>query len=64
MWLPNAETVFVFRASPDRFELLAENKSGDSIFATPVAVDREIYLRTAIGSGKDRQEYLVAIVEK
>ena len=56
-------TVYVFRASPDRFELLAENKSGDSMFATPVAVNNRMYLRTATGSGKDRQEYLVAIVE-
>ncbi len=59
-----AGTVYVIRASPDRFELMAENKSGDSIFATPVAVDNEIYLRTATGTGDNRQEYLVAIVEK
>ncbi|NND98006.1 MAG: PQQ-binding-like beta-propeller repeat protein [Pirellulaceae bacterium] len=57
-------TVYVFRASPDRFEPLAENKTGDSIFATPVAVDNRIYLRTAVGSGKERQEYLIAIEEK
>ena len=56
--------VIVFRASPDRFELLAENNSGDSIFATPVAVDNRLYIRTAVGSGQTRQEYLVAIIEK
>jgi outer membrane protein assembly factor BamB len=57
-------TVFVVAASPDRFDLLAENPSGDAIFASPVAVDNRLYLRTAIGSGDDRQEYLVAIGEK
>ncbi len=56
-----AGTVFVVAASPNRFELLAENPSGDSIFASPVAIDDRIYLRTGIGSGADRQEYLVAI---
>lgn len=54
-------TVYVLAASPNRFELLSENPSGDSIFATPVAIDNRIYLRTGIGQGVDRQEYLVAI---
>ncbi len=57
-------TVFVFAASPDRFDLLAENPSGDAIFASPIAVDDRLYLRTAIGSGGQRQEYLVAIGKK
>jgi outer membrane protein assembly factor BamB len=57
-------TVYVFAASQDRFDLLAENSSGDSIFASPIAVDDRIYLRTAIGSGEQRQEYLVAIGTK
>ena len=48
-------------ASPDRFDLLSENPTGDSIFASPVAVDDRLYLRTGIGKGADRQEYLVAI---
>ena len=56
--------VYVIAASPDRFDLLAENPSGDSIFASPVAVDNRLYLRTAIGRGDERQEYLVAIGEK
>ncbi|WP_246146396.1 outer membrane protein assembly factor BamB family protein [Rubripirellula lacrimiformis] len=53
--------VFVIAASPDRFQPLAEIKTGDSIFATPVAVDDRLYLRTGIGHGENRQEYLVAI---
>ncbi len=55
-----AGQVFVIKASPNRFEPIAESQTGDSIFATPVAVDGHLYLRTGVGSGKDRQEYLVA----
>tara|TARA_R110002049_G_scaffold27321_2_gene93960 strand:+ start:15863 stop:17131 length:1269 start_codon:yes stop_codon:yes gene_type:complete len=56
-----AANVFVVSATPDRFDLLAENPSGNSLFATPVAVNDRLYLRTAIGTGNERQEYLVAI---
>jgi outer membrane protein assembly factor BamB len=56
-----AGTVYVIAASPDRFDLLAENPSGDSIFASPVAVDDRLYVRTGVGKGADRQEYLVSI---
>lgn len=55
-----AGTVYVISAVPDRFDLLAENNSGDSIFASPVAVDDHLYLRVGVGVGKERQEYLVA----
>jgi hypothetical protein len=54
-------TVYVVAATPERFELLAENPSGESLFASPVAIDDRMYLRTGIGEGADRQEYLVAI---
>ena len=64
--------VFVIAAIPDRFELLEENPSGDSIFASPVVVDDCLYLRTALidaqadaengeVGNQGRQEYLVAI---
>ena len=55
-----AGTVYVIAALPDRIDLLAENATGNSIFATPVAVDDRLYVRTAIGEGADRQEYLIA----
>ena len=56
--------VFQFAASPERFELLSENEAGESIFATPVAVDGRLYVRTADGRGEDRQEFLMAIEER
>ena len=54
-------TIYVIAALPDRFDLLAENPSGDSIFASPVAIDDRLFFRTGVGLGGDRQEYLVAV---
>lgn len=53
--------MFVIAASPERFEQLAEQQTGNSIFASPVALDDRLYVRTGVGSGDGRQEYLVAI---
>ncbi len=53
-------TVYVIAAVPDRFDLLAENATGDSMHASPVAVDDRLFLRCAVGTGDDRKEYLVA----
>jgi hypothetical protein len=53
-------TFYVIGASPDRFELLAENPSGDSIFASPVALGDRLYFRTGVGVGSQRREFLVA----
>ncbi|MGL4512916.1 MAG: PQQ-binding-like beta-propeller repeat protein [Lacipirellulaceae bacterium] len=56
-------TVTVFRASPDGFELLAENQLGDEVFATPAPVDGRLYYRYADSSSGKRQEYLAAFGE-
>ena len=53
-------TIYVVAALPERFDLLAENKTGDSIFATPVAIGDRLYIRCGVGYGEERQEYLVA----
>ncbi|WP_182868246.1 outer membrane protein assembly factor BamB family protein [Stieleria mannarensis] len=53
--------VFVFMAFPDRFESMATIQTGDSIFATPVAVGNRLYVRTGINESGRRQEYLIAI---
>ncbi len=54
-------TVFVFSAFPDRFQPIAEIKTGDSIFATPVAIRDRLYIRSGVREGDRRQEYLFAI---
>lgn len=53
--------VVVLAANADRCEVLSRVKTGDSIFASPVAVDDRLYLRPAVGFEEDRQEYLIAI---
>lgn len=54
-------TTFVFAASPDGFQSLAENQLGTVAFATPAPVGNRLYHRYASGSGTARQEYLAAI---
>lgn len=50
---------FVYRASPDKFEILAENKIGDQVFPTPTIVGNRIYHRVAMIEGAEsRQEWL------
>ena len=53
--------VYVISASPSRFDLLSECQTGNSIFASPVAVDDRLYIRTGVGYDEDRQEYLLSI---
>ncbi len=53
----------VFRASPERYEQLAENQLGDQAFATPAICGGRIYHRV-VEEGKDgRQEWLYCLGE-
>ncbi len=56
-----AGKVFVYRASPDRFQSLATNQLGDEAFATPVALGDRLYVRYAVFTDAGRQEYLAAL---
>ena len=55
---------FVFRASPQSFQLLGKNVIGDSSFASPIYADGKLFLRHAAFENGVRQEFLVAISEK
>lgn len=55
---------FVFRASPQGFQLLGKNVLGDSSFASPIYADGKLFLRHAASNNGGRQEFLVAISEK
>ena len=57
-------TMYVLAATPERFELLQEIRTGESIFASPVAIDNRLLVRTAVRENGKRQEYLVAIGER
>lgn len=54
-----AGELFIFKASPDDFELVAKNQIGDEVFATPAIVDGQIFHRVAHRSSDgQRQEML------
>ena len=54
-------STFVFRANPQKFELLAENVLGDSSFASPIYAGGKLILRHAESKNGIRQEFLAAI---
>jgi outer membrane protein assembly factor BamB len=55
---------FVFEANFKEFKLVAKNKLGDEIFATPVICGNRIYQRVAHRDGLKRQEMLYCIGAK
>ncbi len=54
---------FIFKAGTNRFQLVAENKLGTSVFATPTICGGQIFTRVAHMEGSHRQEYLYCISE-
>lgn len=59
-WANERGNVFVFRANPDAFELVAENQLEDEAFASPAAAGNQLFLRVA-NLDDGRQEYLYCI---
>ena len=56
-------SIWVIRATPDGFEQIARNQLGTSAFASLVAVDNRLYVRSAAGEGLQRRETLWCIGE-
>ncbi|HIL53926.1 MAG TPA: serine/threonine protein kinase [Verrucomicrobia bacterium] len=54
----------VFAADPKKFKVIAKNKLGDQVFATPVICDSKIFARVAENVGDVRQEVLYCIGKK
>lgn len=53
----------VFRANPQQFELVAENRLGTDAFSSPAVSDGQLFLRVGDGRGANRQETLYCIGE-
>lgn len=51
----------VFRADPEKFELVAENQLGDEVFATPAICGSRIYQRVAVRKDGLRQEFVYCL---
>lgn len=52
---------YVARTSPKKFELLAKNQLGESVFATPTICGGAIYIRAARETDGRRQKFLACI---
>ncbi|MEO8495303.1 MAG: PQQ-binding-like beta-propeller repeat protein [Planctomycetota bacterium] len=59
-----AGTIYVFKAQPTRFELVARNQLGQEAFASPTICDGRIYLRVAADTESGRRETLYCIGTK
>ncbi|MEC8558314.1 MAG: PQQ-binding-like beta-propeller repeat protein [Planctomycetota bacterium] len=60
-WANESGTMYVFKPSPDRFNLESRNRLGSEAFASPAVSGDKLLLRVAEGKGGSRQEYLVCI---
>ena len=56
-----AGRTFIFKATPDGFDLEGENNLGDEVFATPVFCGDRIYMRVATQDKGQRQEMLYCL---
>lgn len=64
VYIPNeGGEFFIFKATPDKFDLVAKNKVGEEVLATPVIVDSHIYYRAVAEGAPNRQEVLYCFGE-
>jgi outer membrane protein assembly factor BamB len=54
----------IFKANPEKYELVGENTLGNEAFATPAVCDSRIYTRVVETGGGKRQEWLYCLGEK
>jgi outer membrane protein assembly factor BamB len=59
-----AGKTFIFKAKPDRFEKVAENKLGDNAMATPAICGSRVYMRVASHKDSRRRETLYCLGNK
>lgn len=62
-WANEAGAMYVFRPTPEKFDLVSENKVGSSAFASPAICGGQIFLRVGEGDGADYQEWLYCFAE-
>ncbi len=65
LWATNESGhTFIFKANPNKFELLAENQLGDEVFATPAVCGSRVFHRVVETVDGVRQERLYCLGEK
>lgn len=55
---------FIYKATPEGFHLVAENRLGEEVLATPAICGGRIYMRVARYDGRKRQEMLYCLGKK
>ncbi len=56
-----AGRTFIFKAAPEAFELLGDNKLGDEVLATPTICGGRVFMRVAFKKEGKRQEMLYCL---
>lgn len=64
IWANEGGTFYVYRATPNQFELISENQLGDESFASPAVAGNRLWLRVAHNVDGQRQEVLYCIGAK
>ena len=59
-----AGTTSIFKATPDAFQMVGQNKLGDEVFATPAICGGRIFTRVAFHRDGKRQEVLFCLGKK
>lgn len=62
-WANEYGTLYVFKASPEKFIPVAENQIGTDAFPCPAVAGNQIFLRVGKGNDKERQEILCCFGE-
>jgi outer membrane protein assembly factor BamB len=57
-WANEMGTLYVLKANPDKFELVAENQIGTDSFPSPAICGGQIFLRVGDSTSGNRQEFL------
>jgi hypothetical protein len=60
-WHNGRGTTYVFKPTPEKFDLVAENKLGEECLASPAVAGGQIFLRVATKGEKGRQEWLYCV---
>lgn len=63
-WANELGTMYVFRATPDKFDLIAENQIGSDSFPSPAICGGQIFLRVGVGPRPERQEWLYCFANR
>lgn len=63
-WANELGMLYVFRATPEKFDLIAENQIGNDTFASPAICGGQIFLRIGNKTSSGRQEMLYCFGKK